>query len=72
MSALILRSPWTISLIRLAGTEIDRASWVLTESQRLEEFREEDPARVHGRHDHVALHLLLLVVVNDLDINASR
>jgi hypothetical protein len=37
----------------------------------LEELCEEDLARVHRRHDHVALHHPLLVVVNDLDISGS-
>jgi hypothetical protein len=46
----------------------DRArQLVLAELQRLEELRKEDLARVHRWHDHVVLHVLLLVVVNDLD-----
>jgi len=51
------------------GGHTDRArQLVLAQFQRLKELRQEDLAWVHRRHDHVARHLPLLVVVNDLDI----
>jgi len=56
-------------LVDPPGGHTDRArQLVLAQFQRLKELRQEDLAWVHRRHDHVARHLPLLVVVNDLDI----
>jgi hypothetical protein len=55
-------------LVDAPGRHGDRArQLLLAQLQRLKELCGEDLAWVHRRHDHVALHLPLLVVVNDLD-----
>ena len=65
-SALILRSPWTISLIRLAGTEIERASWYWLSSSGLRNsVRRISPGCTGGMITSLSIWLSFLVVVND-------
>src|SRR6185437_1493540 len=70
-SALIRRCPWTISLIRLAGTSTALAGWYwLTPSGPRNSSRRISPGCT-GAITVSAATVLLLVVVNDLDVFRS-
>jgi hypothetical protein len=72
VSALILRWPCTISLIRLGGTAIERASWYwLSSSGSRNSVRRISPGCTGGMTASSGICLPLLVVINDLDIFGS-